>query len=318
MTTSWKTTLFGLLTLIAAASSPPTNSNPICWRTSPPGSRPGLPPDDHRRRRHRHLRPRQRQTSEQVGASQPGASQTAGAFHFCCWRARWCYPCRSLQRLPAPAQRIAYNAVDAPSVTVHQVMIQWNDYVGQYHPSAAVELKIKAAYEKYQAAELLALDAAHFYASQVGSTNSISASLYSAQNQPGGSAGTGRSAQPAPFAWRQHLRTMDPATISLVLFGIQEAIEAEPVIATELQTLFAKGIPTEEDWAASRARTQESYAQLVPNSALTAGVAALPAAAPVLTVVDPPPMTEPANPPASAPTPAPAAVFTGQVVDPHA
>jgi hypothetical protein len=80
----------------------------------------------------------------------------------------------------APAQRIAYNTVDAPSVTVHQAMLIWNDYVGQFHPPAAQELKVKAAYEKYQAAELLALDAAHEYAAQAGSTNSVSAKVQSA------------------------------------------------------------------------------------------------------------------------------------------
>jgi len=61
---------------------------------------------------------------------------------------------------------------------------------------------------------------------------------------------------------------MNPATVQLVLFCIQEAIKAEPAIAAELQKLFSKGIPSQEDWASARARIQQSYAQLVPNSAL--------------------------------------------------
>jgi hypothetical protein len=100
---------------------------------------------------------------------------------------------------------------------------------------------------------------------------------------------------------------MDPATVSLIMFGLQEAIKAEPIIASELQQLFSKGIPTEDDWAASRVRVMESYSQIVTNSALTPDAA--PAAAPE-------PAPEPAPTPAAAPVPV--AVFTGQAVDPHA
>jgi hypothetical protein len=73
--------------------------------------------------------------------------------------------------------RAAYNAVSIPAVTVDQAMTAWGDYVAQYHPSAAVESQVKDAYDKYQAAELLAIDAAQAYAAVVSSTNSTGAAV---------------------------------------------------------------------------------------------------------------------------------------------
>ena len=75
--------------------------------------------------------------------------------------------------------RVAYNTVNAPSVAVDQAMIAWGDYVKQFHPGVADELKVKAAFERYQKLALVALDAAQSYATLAGSgnTNSIGLSM---------------------------------------------------------------------------------------------------------------------------------------------
>ena len=80
-----------------------------------------------------------------------------------------------LQGCTSPPARIAYNTVAAPAVSVDAAMTLWGDYVAQYHPTAATELKVKAAFERYQKAELLAIDAAQAYAalSASASTNSV-------------------------------------------------------------------------------------------------------------------------------------------------
>ena len=75
------------------------------------------------------------------------------------------------------SSRIAYTTVATPAITVQQAMIAWGDYVAQYHPSAATEAKVKAAYLKYQAAELVAIDAAQAYVAVAGSTNSTPAAI---------------------------------------------------------------------------------------------------------------------------------------------
>lgn len=76
---------------------------------------------------------------------------------------------------------------------------------------------------------------------------------------------------------------MDPITLAnLGLFALQEAIKLEPAIAAELQKLFAKGDPTEQDWADLRASiTAKSYRDYVPATAIPAGdTAAAPVSAP--------------------------------------
>lgn len=73
--------------------------------------------------------------------------------------------------------RAAYNTVAIPAVTVDQAMTAWGDYVAQFHPSAAVESQVKDAYDRYQAAELLAIDAAQAYAAIASSTNSTGAAV---------------------------------------------------------------------------------------------------------------------------------------------
>jgi hypothetical protein len=80
----------------------------------------------------------------------------------------------------ATPARMAYNTVAAPATTVDVAMTAWGDYVGHYHPPAATEAKVRDAFQKYQAAELLAIDAAQIYADQAGSTNSFSAQVQAA------------------------------------------------------------------------------------------------------------------------------------------
>ena len=82
--------------------------------------------------------------------------------------------------------RQAYNVVAVPAVTVDHVMAGWGDYVAKYAPSADEERQVKAAYEKYQVAEIMAIDAAQAYATLAasGATNAIdlAASLVNNQN----------------------------------------------------------------------------------------------------------------------------------------
>ncbi len=57
--------------------------------------------------------------------------------------------------------------------------------------------------------------------------------------------------------------------LKLGFFLLQEAIEYEPAIAAEIQSLFSKGVPTEDEWAALHARIAgKTYRDYVPDSAL--------------------------------------------------
>jgi hypothetical protein len=58
----------------------------------------------------------------------------------------------------ATAPTKAFKAVGATDITVVAAMGAWNDYVAQNHPPVSQELAVKAAFEKCQSAELLALD----------------------------------------------------------------------------------------------------------------------------------------------------------------
>lgn len=77
-------------------------------------------------------------------------------------------------------ERTAYNVAKAPAVTVEQTMTAWGDYVAKFHPGPATELKVRAAFEKAKAAELVAIDAAHAYANAASGTNSVPQQLQSA------------------------------------------------------------------------------------------------------------------------------------------
>jgi hypothetical protein len=62
---------------------------------------------------------------------------------------------------------------------------------------------------------------------------------------------------------------MNPATLQLVIFGIEEVIQQAPALAADLQKIFANGTPTAADFAALRAKVaSESYQQFVPDSGL--------------------------------------------------
>ncbi len=95
---------------------------------------------------------------------------------------------------------------------------------------------------------------------------------------------------------------MGPEAISLAVFIIQEAVKNEPAIADAIRSLFNKADPTPDDWAALRAKVQgKSYADYVPDSALAAAapgavtaLAAPPASAPELTLLEAPTASQPA------------------------
>jgi len=62
----------------------------------------------------------------------------------------------------------AYRAAGVSQVTVSAAMHAWGAYVAVEHPPAATELKVKAAYEKWQIAQFRVIDAAQTYAAKVG------------------------------------------------------------------------------------------------------------------------------------------------------
>ena len=63
----------------------------------------------------------------------------------------------------ASAPTNAYKAEAATDATVSAAMTAWGSYVAANHPPSSQELAVRAAFEKYQAAELLAIDATASY-----------------------------------------------------------------------------------------------------------------------------------------------------------
>ena len=62
---------------------------------------------------------------------------------------------------------------------------------------------------------------------------------------------------------------MPPATLTLIIFGIEEAIQQTPALIADLQQIFSNGAPTAADFAALRAKVaSESYQQFVPESSI--------------------------------------------------
>lgn len=121
-------------------------------------------------------------TSEQAGAapSQPGPSRSAGTVAALLLAGALLLPLSlGFSGCQATPARVAYNTASAPALTVDAAMRAWGDYVAQFHPPARTELAVKAAFENYQHAELLAIDAAQAYAelSASGSTNRLGARL---------------------------------------------------------------------------------------------------------------------------------------------
>jgi hypothetical protein len=60
----------------------------------------------------------------------------------------------------------------------------WGDYVHQNHPGPDAERKVLAAYKKYRAIELEAIDAAHVAADSMSSTNSATATVNTVLQSP--------------------------------------------------------------------------------------------------------------------------------------
>lgn len=69
----------------------------------------------------------------------------------------------------------AFKAEAAVSVSVDTAMKAWDAYIVQFHPGTNAELQVKAAFEKYQQAELFSIDTTAAYAAMV-QTNSATAS----------------------------------------------------------------------------------------------------------------------------------------------
>lgn len=62
---------------------------------------------------------------------------------------------------------------------------------------------------------------------------------------------------------------MPPQVLTLVIFGIEEAIQQTPALIADLQQIFASGTPTAAQFAALRAKVaSESYQSFVPQSGL--------------------------------------------------
>ena len=67
---------------------------------------------------------------------------------------------------------------------------------------------------------------------------------------------------------------MDPVTISLLTFLVQEAIKYEPTIAAAIKDLLTKAAPTDADFAALREHiAQQTYRKMVPNTRLSVDIA---------------------------------------------
>lgn len=82
----------------------------------------------------------------------------------------------------------SYKTEKAADITVSAAMTAWGNYVAQYHPPVSQELQVKAAFEKYQAAEILAVDATHSLfdltstnSATAGSTNAVSSATAQAK-----------------------------------------------------------------------------------------------------------------------------------------
>jgi hypothetical protein len=59
-------------------------------------------------------------------------------------------------------KRVTFNTLSGAEIGVDVAMQGWGDYVKQFHPTPAQEQQVADAYQKYQAAEDAAIDAARF------------------------------------------------------------------------------------------------------------------------------------------------------------
>ena len=68
---------------------------------------------------------------------------------------------------------------------------------------------------------------------------------------------------------------MNPATVQLILFCLELAVEEFPALKADVQQLMAKENPTPQDFADLRAKVAaEGYGQFVPDSAIADATAA--------------------------------------------
>ncbi len=81
-----------------------------------------------------------------------------------------------LMSVCATAPTTAFKVESGVQVSVVTAASAWNSYVAANHPSAAVELQVRAAFEKYQRAELLAIDVTASYASVTATNAPLAAS----------------------------------------------------------------------------------------------------------------------------------------------
>lgn len=72
-----------------------------------------------------------------------------------------CAPC--LTGCKATPAKAAVNASDTSRITVEHALGAWNDYIIQFHPPVSQQAQVRAAWEKYKAAQLVVLDAALIY-----------------------------------------------------------------------------------------------------------------------------------------------------------
>jgi len=77
------------------------------------------------------------------------------------------------------SQKVAYQSAGTAIVSVDAAMNLWGAYVAANHPSTNVELEVKAAYEKYQAAMALTCDAGAAYAAACVTNSAGASSLQS-------------------------------------------------------------------------------------------------------------------------------------------
>lgn len=174
MKSSWKTTVFGLMSAIGAGITGAYLVDPKLLSPFPawlPGLAVllssigtaclGLAARDNNK------------TSEQVGAGTPAAAPAVprGAALLLAGLLTLGIACGGLQGCATP-NRNAYVAVGVSDVSVTAAMGLWNDYVGIKHPSAETELAVKKAFEDWQASMLLVCDAGAAY-SAGGGTNSL-------------------------------------------------------------------------------------------------------------------------------------------------
>lgn len=78
------------------------------------------------------------------------------------------------------AEKAAYTVTSASYTTVDSAMQAWGAYVSQYHPGVAMEQKVKAVYEQYQASARAVADAGLAYRKAVeagGASAGVKASL---------------------------------------------------------------------------------------------------------------------------------------------